>query len=92
MKPHRELEPLVEIRDFARSKLQEIDQEINNLREEWLRSEEKIKECPCIESEIAMKFSYLQEQRVAVELIIDEINKISSRYAKYLDQKYKPKF
>jgi len=52
----------------------------------------KIKECPCIESEIAMKFSYLQEQKVAVELIIDEINKIFSRYEKYVDQKYKPRF
>jgi len=41
MKLYREAGTIVEIRNFAISKLQEIDQEINNLREEWLRSEEK---------------------------------------------------
>jgi len=61
MKPYRELEIIVEIRNFARSKLQELDKQIVDLLEELRRSEEKAKECPCIELEISMKISNLQK-------------------------------
>jgi uncharacterized protein YsxB (DUF464 family) len=92
MKPYRELGPIVEIRNFARSKLQELDKQIVDLLNELRRSEEKAKECPCIELEISMKISNLQKQRVAVELLIDKINEISNQYAEYVDPRSKPRF
>ncbi len=89
---YKELEPIVEIRNFAKSKLKEIDKEIMDLFEELKRSEEKAKECPCIELEISMKISELQKQKGAVELIIDKINEISSRYGKYVESNSKFSF
>jgi hypothetical protein len=89
---YKELEPIVEIRNFARSKLQELNKKINDLHEEWEKIEEKAKECPCIELELSMKVSDLLKQRGAVEVIIDKINEVSNQYARYVDSRSKPRF